>query len=231
VSRIRTTICQPRLGAPPVDGKGVGADANSVSEYLDLSMPPEQVADFERICLESDGHLAEVAACHQILYMVIVKGKPARVPPPLRERAYRFGALAGDGKAARKAGAVATGAGDPHRLDLDHATSAAAAGVASHDTGKLAPSDTPRPGEEREKHEVPEYLREGRRRSRLVTIAVAACLLLVLLSAAKAFLRPRFGSAQSRRCRMNGRRGANWLPNGTRNWKAMPALPISRLRS
>jgi hypothetical protein len=47
------------------------------------------VGDFERICLESDQHLAEAAGCHQILTLVL--GKPAEVPEDLREKIYRLG--------------------------------------------------------------------------------------------------------------------------------------------
>jgi len=86
--RIRDCMTRPRLSSPPVEGKGVAADANSVSEYLDNTLPVEQMPDFERTCLESDVHLAEVAACHQILTMVV--GEPAIVEETLRQRAYEL---------------------------------------------------------------------------------------------------------------------------------------------
>ena len=60
--RIRHVIGQLRGDAPTPMAEGLGKDANSVAEYLDNTLPAEKIAEFERICLESDGHLAEVAA-------------------------------------------------------------------------------------------------------------------------------------------------------------------------
>ena len=88
VHRIRNTVGRLRLSAPPVIGKGLGADVNTVAEYLDNELPSERVPDFEKVCLESDVHLAEVAACHEIL--AIVLGEHATVEPTLRERVYRL---------------------------------------------------------------------------------------------------------------------------------------------
>ena len=78
-----------RMDAPKLDGKGMGNDANTVAEYLDSALPQDRVGEFERVCLESDKHLCEVAACHQILTLVL--GKPADVPETLRERVYALG--------------------------------------------------------------------------------------------------------------------------------------------
>jgi hypothetical protein len=89
VKRIGTVGKKVRMDAPKVDGKGVGNDANTVAEYLDSTLPQDRVGDFERICLESDRHLSEVAACHQILTLVL--GKPADVPQDLRDKIYALG--------------------------------------------------------------------------------------------------------------------------------------------
>lgn len=89
VSRIREVMRRRRLTAPTLSGPGVGIDPNSVSEYLDNTLPPDGVADVEKICLESDVHLAEVAACHQILTLAL--GEPVEVPSQTRERMYALG--------------------------------------------------------------------------------------------------------------------------------------------
>ena len=74
VERVRSVTKKLRMDAPKVDGKGMGNDANTVAEYLDSTLPQDRVGDFERVCLESDRHLAEVAGCHQVLTLVL--GKP-----------------------------------------------------------------------------------------------------------------------------------------------------------
>ena len=70
VARIRQVVERSTIPAPRVEGRGLGADPNSVAEYLDNCLEPDRLEAFERICIESDMHLAEVAACHEMLAAV-----------------------------------------------------------------------------------------------------------------------------------------------------------------
>ena len=72
--------------APALDAQGIGGDVNSVAEYLDNTLPPDQVPALEKVCLENEMHLGEVASCHQILTLVL--GEAADVSDQMRQRAY-----------------------------------------------------------------------------------------------------------------------------------------------
>ncbi|MBI2804919.1 MAG: hypothetical protein HYX68_08060 [Planctomycetes bacterium] len=85
MERIKQVTRRRRLTTPPTTGPG-GMDANTIAEYLDNEVTPEKSAEVEQICLASDVHLAEVAACHQILTLVL--GEPALVPPSAKQRMY-----------------------------------------------------------------------------------------------------------------------------------------------
>src|SRR5258707_6528186 len=88
MERIKQVTRRRRLTTPPAAGPG-GIDANTIAEYLDNEVTSEQAAEVEQICLASDVHLAEVAAGHQILPLVL--GEPALVPPSAKQRMYGLG--------------------------------------------------------------------------------------------------------------------------------------------
>src|SRR6202047_672552 len=85
MERIKQVTRRRRLTTPPASGPG-GIDANTIAEYLDNDVTPETSAEVGQICLASDVHRAEVAACHQILTLVL--GEPALVPPSAKQRMY-----------------------------------------------------------------------------------------------------------------------------------------------
>jgi hypothetical protein len=89
VSRIREVMRRRRLKAPEVFGPEMGIDPNIVAQYLDNSLPADRYADVERVLLASDEMLAEAAACHQVLTLILAD--PSEVPVVTRERLYALG--------------------------------------------------------------------------------------------------------------------------------------------
>src|SRR3954469_11847655 len=84
--RIQLVTRQRRLTIPPGDGPNA-TDPNLVAAYLDNELAPENVAEFEKVCLTSDVNLAEVASVHQILSLI---GQKAKVPSEARHRMYNL---------------------------------------------------------------------------------------------------------------------------------------------
>jgi hypothetical protein len=159
VHRIQDVMRRLRIGAPKVQGRGLGVDPNSVAEYLEDTLPPERVLEFEKVCLESDVHLAEVASCHQILTLVL--GEPAEVDASMRERMY--GLTAGKEVLRRAEREGSLPAEEPDGAPV------------------VATLVTVGPGleEPRRVLEVPDYLRQSRRKQPMSVWPVAAAVLLL----------------------------------------------------
>jgi hypothetical protein len=166
IYRTQDTMRRLRLSAPQVLGTGMGLDPNTVSEYLDNVLPPDSVGDLERICLESDVHLAEVASSHHVLTMVL--GEPADVDPAMRERMY----------------SIPLGAQRRRHLWIDPAhgpMGAAAESATAAAAGGSPAAATPVPSAAAE---IPEYLRTSMWSRYHVVLAAAAVILLVAVVAA-----------------------------------------------
>lgn len=86
VERTQRVSRQRRLTVPSSTGPDP-TDPNVVAAYLDNELDAEHVAEYEKKCLTSDVHLAEVASVHQILSLI---GQKAKVPPEARHRMYRL---------------------------------------------------------------------------------------------------------------------------------------------
>jgi hypothetical protein len=88
IARIREVTRRRRITTPTGGGPGAKVDPNTVAEYLDNVLSAETLAEVEQLALASDVHLAEIAACHQILTLVL--GEPATVPPLASKRMYEL---------------------------------------------------------------------------------------------------------------------------------------------
>lgn len=89
VERIKRVTRRRGLAAPDAnDEDDAAGDPNTVAEYLDNALDSDTLKQVEETCLDSDVHLAEVAACHQILTLVLTE--PVRVPPRAHRRMYEL---------------------------------------------------------------------------------------------------------------------------------------------
>jgi hypothetical protein len=84
--KIARVTRQRRLTVPPSSGPDA-VEASLVAAYIDNELSPEEVTEYEKKCLTSDVHLAEVASVHQILSGI---GQKAKVPHEARERMYHL---------------------------------------------------------------------------------------------------------------------------------------------
>lgn len=85
IQRMTALAAQPRMASPAWDANGT-LDPNHVAEYLDGTLPTQQVVWFEQACTKQDAALAEVGAVHQILCRM--SETPVEVSPRLRDRLY-----------------------------------------------------------------------------------------------------------------------------------------------
>lgn len=88
IEKLRKVTRKRRLAPPTATGEDPTSDPNTIAEYLDNTLEPEHVEEVEQTALNSDALLAEVAACHQILALVL--GEPMQVPPTAHQRMYRL---------------------------------------------------------------------------------------------------------------------------------------------
>jgi hypothetical protein len=84
--RIRTLIRKRSLSTPASGNEGGSTDPNVVAAYLSDSLSPEVMEKFEKLAIDSDASLAELAACHQILTLLL--SDQVRVPPSAYKRMY-----------------------------------------------------------------------------------------------------------------------------------------------
>ncbi len=93
VQRMRAVLNDSDLSATELVGRGLGQDPNSVADYLDNTMSPEQLEEFERQCLDiganANMQLAEVMSCHHVLAMML--GETAEFEASARGPMYRLG--------------------------------------------------------------------------------------------------------------------------------------------
>ncbi|HJN64956.1 MAG TPA: hypothetical protein QF761_02040, partial [Pirellulales bacterium] len=183
VQRMRTVLNDADLSAAELMGRGLGQDPNSVADYLDNTMAPDQLEEFERQCLDSGANanmqLAEVMSCHHVLAMIL--SEPAQFEASVRERMYRLGSsTSADDEAA--AGGFSSESHSPQ-------TEAPLPQESENDSGSIQESTAGVEVEEATAatydSKVPDYLRgetSGRRFIPMaVTALVAACVTGVIL--------------------------------------------------
>ncbi len=182
IHRSRDAVRRLRLSAPEVltgesgdlHGGDHNMDANTAAEYLDNTLSPDEVADFERNCLEAgpnaDMLLAEAASCHHILTLVL--GEPAEVDADLRQRMYAL---------VRQAATMPLHRVEPAHVSPTTPAVVPAAALAAAPPTAAAITLPSRPAVDPDEAAVPDYLLEAsraRRRSRRFVAMMVVCALL-----------------------------------------------------
>lgn len=165
ISQIRLVVRQRRLKAPSPSGPNIGVDPNVIAQYLDITLPPDEVVEVERVLLTSDELLAEAASCHQILAML--QGKVAEAPAASRERLYALGPVSAE-----------------DQLQVDSAAPAAAAPSESQGATEPVSEHNGKPNvpsKPASSHEIPEYLRQSSWSQRIFPASLVALLVVVCL--------------------------------------------------
>jgi len=160
VHRIRDVMRRMRLGSPDLADRNERFDPNTVAEYLDNTLASDGVADFEKVCLDSDIHLAEVASCHQILTLVL--GEPVEIDPASRQSMYQIkdAQAAAPVSSAPNPTPIAPSPNAPPTLDLHKEDGDSAA------------------RKPRAKPTVPEYLRESQGRGHWLSTAISVAVVI-----------------------------------------------------
>lgn len=166
MQKLRDVIHRRRLLAPNLSGPGSGPDPNIVGEYLESSLPPAAVVELEQLCYRSDMHMAEVAACHKILTLVL--GEPVEVSQDVKERMYSLGQ---SGKPPAPAPPSADPAKAPVLVSANGAASAA-------DESAAAPMKVQEPLFE---EGIPDYLKRPHNPGRWFTTLLVLCIAAVWL--------------------------------------------------
>ncbi|QDU81590.1 hypothetical protein Pla110_33320 [Polystyrenella longa] len=174
VERIKKVTRQRRLMAPDVEPDENHLDANKVAEYLDNTLSPEEITVVEKVCLESDVQLAEVAASHQVLTLIL--GEPVDISSETRNRMYKIVPHA----PAKKPGAASGSdpAIDQHFMEVTKSSGEFRLPPMPQTT---AVGKTVQDKEPSFKEELPEYLRnQSSSRSRIPLIGFCVTLLLFI---------------------------------------------------
>ena len=166
VSRIREVMRRRRLAAPDVFGPEMGIDPNIISQYLDNTLSADRYADVERVLLASDEMLAEAAACHQILTVVLAD--PTEVPATSRERLYALGPV---DLSSQLSGAGETSNASISRTPRSIATRNGSTVTAGKSTAKSKDLDA-------SMTTVPDYLKPAPWSTRVLPTAIVAVLIL-----------------------------------------------------